>query len=345
MPPTGTRADSIRLHHTGAGADGASQPDPAASLGGFRAAEELETRAPLISGGIANLDLVFASGLNGIGLASLAAVGDDLAAYSGVDASARSESETILNGESLILEDPAEPGRFARAKRTSTAQLDGSTAARLHPVFGNVVGQADVTGPQQVTGRVTHRALMLKNAHSIPVSVIRAYLDFLATGQISDAAQLPGAGAGTLGTTGTFDGWPFSGFCLIRDLLGVLLEAIYYSIRSSTVLTVPAGGRAQLGTSATAGASTDTLDSISGMRLGREEPSAQPAGSIQTIASETTVPGGVTFQLVWDRDNALDFGALASSWSRGLWLERTTIAGASAEAKIENRFRLQMDSV
>jgi len=345
MPPAGTRADSIRLHLTGAVSDGASQPDPAASLGGFRAAEEHESRAPLISGGITNLDLELASGLNDADLASLTAVGDDLAAWTGGGgASARSESETVLNGQSVVLEDPAEPGRFARALRTATAPLEGSTAARLHQVFGNVLGQSDVTGAEQITGRVTHRALMLKNAQAVPVAVIRAYLGFLATGQISDAAQLPAAGAGTLGTVGTFTGWASAGFALIREADGTLREAVYYTIRSSSVLTVPAAGRAQLGTTATAGAATDTLDSISGLRFGREEPSIQPAGFIQTIASPTTVPGGVVFKLAFDRDSALDMGVLAATWSRGLWIEQTTIAGATAQAKIENRLRLQLDS-
>ena len=344
MPPAGTRADAIRLHLTGAGADGTSQPDPAASLGGFRAAEEHESRAPLIEGGISNLDLVFASGLNDAGVGSLTAVGEDLVGWTGSGASARSESEEILNGESIILEDPVEPGRFARARRFSAAQLEGSQAARLHPVFGNAIGQGDVTGTEQAAGKTSYRALILKNAQTVPVALIRSYLDFLATGQISDAAQLPAAGAGTLGTVGTFVGWPQAGFCLIREANGTLREAIYYLTRTDTVLTVLAAGRAQLGTSAAAGAATDTLDAISGIRMGREDLSSQPSGSIQTIASETTAPGGVTFQLAWDRDSALDLGVLAANWGRGLWFERNTVAGATAQATIEDVIRLQLDS-
>lgn len=79
----------------------------------------------------------------------------------------------------------------------------------------------------------------------------------------TDDGQLGDSGAGTISTTGDFDAagdvWPASGYAQVLNSSGALRETIYYSSRTSTALTVDANGRAQLGTSADAGESDDTV--------------------------------------------------------------------------------------
>ena len=87
------------------------------------------------------------------------------------------------------------------------------------------------------------------------------------TQQISNSGQLGASGAGTISTTGSFATWPASGLCLITNA-GVVREFVFYSSRTAQTLTVPATGRARLGTSQSAGAGTDTLDSHGGQSPG-----------------------------------------------------------------------------
>ena len=76
----------------------------------------------------------------------------------------------------------------------------------------------------------------------------------------SNAGQLAASGAGFLRISGgTFDDWPQSGYCMIKDG-PIMREIVAYSSRSATDLSVPDGGRAQFGTNSAAGLSTDTLD-------------------------------------------------------------------------------------
>lgn len=83
------------------------------------------------------------------------------------------------------------------------------------------------------------------------------------TEQTTDDAQLGDSGSGTITTTGDFDDaggpWPSVGYAQVLTASGGVRETIYYSSRTSTSLTVDANGRGQIGTSADAGESDDTV--------------------------------------------------------------------------------------
>jgi hypothetical protein len=72
-------------------------------------------------------------------------------------------------------------------------------------------------------------------------------------------------------------------------------EIVYYTSRTNTQLTVPAAGRSQLGTTAAAGASTDSSTRCPGSGWPRRRPTGSAVGQRQTIANENTAPTGVTW--------------------------------------------------
>ena len=78
----------------------------------------------------------------------------------------------------------------------------------------------------------------------------------------TDTTQLPASGAGTIETTGSFADWDADGFAERTDVYGNRQEFIYYASRTATVLTVASGGRAQWGSTASAGAATDTVSPV-----------------------------------------------------------------------------------
>jgi hypothetical protein len=144
----------------------------------------------------------------------------------------------------------------------------------------------------------------------------------LGTARTTGTAQLSASGAGTI-TTATASGfadWPASGWAHIRTSAPATREIVYYSSRTATSLTVPATGRALLGTSAAAGSATDTVTPVAPIRLWLETPTA---GEVQTIANHTTAPTGAT----WSTSETV--ATLAAGEERALWIHRDVPASAT----------------
>ena len=107
---------------------------------------------------------------------------------------------------------------------------------------------------------------------------------------------------------------------------------------------MPANGRGRLGTSAGAGAATDSIVAVPGIRIGKEEPSSKTTGFIQTIANEGTAPTGIT----WDTDvtaaAGVSIGNLLTLEMYALWIHRDVIAGAVSDPLAKNWIGLSFDA-
>jgi hypothetical protein len=184
----------------------------------------------------------------------------------------------------------------------------------------------------------------LKNSGSVTVAGVTAYVGLLGTTQVSNGGQLGASGSGTITTTGTFADWPASGFCHVKSNVPATREIVYYSSRTNTQLTVPSAGRGQLGTTAAAGAATDTVEAVPGIRLAKEAPSAQPSGNFQTIANENSAPTGVTWSTGTTKATGVVVGDLAASNQYGLWVHRAVVAGAVAEPTVLRLVNFEFDA-
>lgn len=100
-------------------------------------------------------------------------------------------------------------------------------------------------------------------------------------------------------------------------------------------------GRAQLGTTAGAGSSSDTVDTVPGIRLAIESVSSN---HIQTIGDEDTEPTGRSWSTGITGATGLSIGTLAASGLYGLWIERTVPYGAVAEPSVENLVEYTFDA-
>ena len=342
MPDQQTNADSLWVYLSGAGSDGGAQTDPDAALGNYRSSTLAEPIGFSITSPISNITVDFVSGENGTGSGSLAATGADELKYT-APGGAQGAGVTILNGETKIIEDTT-IDKYVRVTRTSATALTGTATVVCAESVGNVYGLDDWTGDEAAAGDDEYRAVIIKNMNVASITLVTAWVGTLGTQAVSDSAQLGASGAGTITTTGSFATWPASGFCHIRETDGTHREIVYYSSRTTTSLTVPAVGRALLGSSAAAGAATDTVDAVPGIRLAEEAPSAQPAGFIQTIADEDTAPTGRTWNNSCWKAGGISIGTLATTNIEGLWIHRHVPAGAVADPNVLQKVMFGFDT-
>lgn len=346
MPAEKTRADAIRKYLTGAGSDGGAQTDPDASLGNFRSSTLADIMSVSRATPIANIDIDFASGANGEGAGALAAAGVDSLNWTPPSPGTVGPDVTITSGQTMIIEGANDPASFVRATRTSGVDLTGSEADTLADNFNNVIGFDDISTAEASAGDTEYRCACIKNESGTDVKNIKVWLKTVGTQRVSDTTQLGASGAGTLATTGNFNDWPDAGYCVIKDSGGTEREVIYYASRTATVLTVPAAGRGMMGTSAAAGAATDTLDAIPPIAVGKEAPTSQPSGSFtdKTVAGEGSKPAGVTFLHPITQADAVSIGTLAATNIFAIWIERHVAASSTSLASVLNVFNLSFDA-
>jgi hypothetical protein len=331
MPAPQTRADSIREYLTGGNSDGAAQYSPSLSLGNYRSAAEAISLGILMDGMLPSAKVLFASGANPVGSGVLTAVDANHLTWTPNRASASGPSSFFPVGTTTqLVEALNAPGQFLRVLGTPPFS-QGACSVVLNYLVNNVFGFDDVVIANAAAGISCYRATILRNESSGTVSAFSRYLATYGTQQVSDVGQLGGSGAGTITTSGSFATWPKFGWCQVRNSGGTLKEAVYYSARTLTALTVPAAGRGLLGTSATAGASTDKLYAAPGIAIALEPGGVQASGSsIQTIASATTAPSGVTWNLEITAGAGLQLGSFLLGQQIGIWMWRHIPAGAKA---------------
>lgn len=329
-----TAADSLQWYLSGATSDGGSQSDPDSALGNYRSSSKivsLEPTANPITLGSSSLTIERICDTLGEGTGTLTAVDANSCTWTPPSGSAGA-TVTISNGETKMIPGNA-PDRFIVITRNDSNSFSGSQNVEYNRKYPNFWGFRDITPSERTAGVTLYRAAFIKNESAATVQSVKVRHNPLGTQRTSDSAQLPASGAGTItcSTGGAFDDWPEKGFCLIKDSGGTLREVVYYSSRTATSLTVPALGRAALSTTAAAGAATDTIRPIAGMRLAKEAPASQPSGNIQTIASETTAPTSVSWSIPCADSEAISIGDLSPGYIYGLWLELDLPAGVDAE--------------
>ena len=329
-----TRADSLRMYHTGAAADGNAQTDPNLSLGNFRSSTRMTATVVAVTSPIANVTVDFVSAENGTGAGSLTATGVNDLKWT-PPGGTQGVAVTIANGETKILEaGGSEPQKYIQVTRTSATALTGTATVTITNPLNNVAGFDDLSSAEASAGDTEYRCLAIKNEATVSITGVTAKIGTLGTQRVSNTTQLGVSGAGTIesSTGGAFDDWPATGWAAVKTDVPALREIVYYSSRTATVLTVPSTGRAQLGTSAAAGAATDTVDAVPGIAIGLDAPTSQPSGSFvdNTGAGEGTAPAAVTFVTPYTDAEAASIGTLATLEIYGIWIKREVPAATQS---------------
>lgn len=330
-----TRGMSIVPYLTGESSDAGSSATANTSLGKFRSSVIAQSLSIDYTGLSAawGAAVFYASGNNGAGTGTIRAVTSSSVAYT-APGGTEGPAVSCSSGQHYVLEDGADPSKWVWFFAGTTINFTGSQTFALSITKNNVFGFDDVSSAERVAGDVGYRCFCLRNASGNQVTNIKVRLKKLGTRQTTDAAQLGASGSGSIQTSGSFADWPAVGYARILTSGAVEREIVYYSSRTSTVLTIPAAGRALLGTTAAAGASDDTVDAIPGIAIGLDAPTSQPSGSFvdNTGSGEGTAPSGVTFSSPTETAEALEIGTLADTYIYGVWIKRQIPAGATSQA-------------
>ncbi len=338
MPPQLTRADSLREYFTGGTSDGSVQTNPQLSFGSFRSATEAASLGMVISTPIPNCTLVYAGGANPVGIGTLRAVDSAHLTWQPAGAALAGPPTGFTGlGDTNIVEADGAPGAYLRITAPGSF-TPGTSGITLSYLADNVFSMDDVSVASAVTGISEYRATMVRNESASLVTAFQRWIATLATQQVSNVAQLTGSGAGTITTSGSFLDWPSTGWCRIETAGGTLKEVVYYSAKTIDSLTVPAAGRARLGTSAAAGTNTDKVYSVPGIAIAIDPFGVQASGtSIQLIAGSTTAPAGVTWNIGITAATGLQIGNLGVSQQVGLWMWREIPPGAISTPSVLNK--------
>jgi len=340
-----TGVDSIRIYLTGASSHEGAQTDPDQSLGKYQSSTIFVPLGSSWSGLMANITVDRITGANGTGTGTLTAEGNDELSWT-PPSGTKGATVTIANGETkLIPGGGGETHKSIIVSRTTADNLTGTATVTLSDNFSNLFD--NVSSSEATSGDNEYRCLCLVNESSSTVSNVKVKLGTLGTQATSDTTQLGASGSGTIETGDSFSDWPDTGAALIRESDGTLREAVYYSSRTDTVLTVPAAGRGLLGTSAAAGAADDTVDAIPPVAIAKEAPNTQTNGYFtdKTGSGEGVEPSGLTWRYdVSFTGTPVDIGDLATTYIYGLWFWRDIPAGMENEDDLEIKVQLQYDA-
>ena len=330
--------DSLRIYHSGASSAGAAQTVESDCLGGYISSTEVKTYDISVANAIANVSILMASGSLPAGnVTKVICTATDTVKLqvNGVDGS----TVTLADGNTvqINMNNVGSPEHFVRLSRSGT-MATGTATLTLSTRVNNVYAGQDIDSTDAGTGIDQYRMIALKNETAAPITNLRIWLPKLGTQLISAVAQLGSSGSGTIQVTGgtNLNDWPATGWCRIEQSTGALREVVYYSSRTSTVLTVPSTGRARLGTTAAAGASTDKIFPIPGMRIALDADGVDAASHLyDVIADENTEPvidgdwacGGDDDDTL---GNALLIDTIASGSVVPIWIHKEIPEGAKA---------------
>ena len=330
-----TGADALRIYLTG-DPDGASWSH-AASLGGSKIPVELSqgflVQDPIPGILIEHIDCPAGVGYLDATAGSLTWKAPGDTAYGAAVALTIGQSTCLISADATL-------GYIRVTNAYMDAAQYGHSTITVIPEINNAFSM----GNPVTTGGTTYRALMIENvgADNIDDLYPLLYSVLPETCQDTSGAQLPASGAGTIqGPASCFAGWRASGWAYISKADTSLREIVYYASRTASVLTIPAVGRALLGTSASAGAANDQVAGACPFRFGAEALDAN--GQIQTIANETTVPSGITWLngVINTSDGLLlqSLGPILAGGRIGLWIKREILNGATVDPQYQSQVR------
>jgi len=253
-------------------------------------------------------------------------------------------SVAIANGGVAVLESDTLPS-WVRVRRDSSATIESTMSLQVRKIYDNLVGMGDVDAAHSASGDNEYLAGMVCN-HGTVSTDVSIYLKPLGTIRTTTLTQLASTGGGYINCgTNTLTDWKPRGWALIRKADDSIREAVYYTSRTSSTISVPAGagvGRARLGTTASAGANTDTITPIAGLRLALEAPTGE--GVIQTIANRRTAPTGVSWAIPTTPGTALTITGLLPTGNHGLWIHREIPVSCIGALEYESAIAVRIGS-
>jgi hypothetical protein len=311
---------ALVFYHTGASGEGATQLEQSLSLGGSRSGTFVNRVGVLESQAIANIDILDAS--HQVGTGSLTVLGTSLL-YAGPGATVGDSVQPVL-GMPTVVEDSL--NQWVIIQQTTNAELLGSGSAEFNDQFNNVWGGSNGV----TTGETSYRGIIFRNNALDNVTSITISVNSLAS--TTCLQPIIGLGAGKLWGQ-DFTSFPWAGWISLTSG-----ECMYYSSRGDQYLQIPAAGRGVLGTSAQAGSWTDTITAIPPVLLALETPSG---GAIQTIASETTSPAGLSWS------TSVTVSSMTPWQEQGLWVQRQLPNGMTAYPKhlVDLSLQFTLDTV
>lgn len=296
-------------------------------LGGNRAGDALHSLVPIVDTPIPPLTYAAVSGMMGAGECIVSVKTANALSVIAPGDTAEGTEVAIGHNESVLIEANGDPDKWLRVYRDSDysgEDFEAGGVDRLSLVYGyGGIGMVDVDTTGAVQDHYASFLLHNQEEASLDITAIKAWVSTLAVSRTTAAAWLGGAGAGII-QTATADGfatWRESGWARVESNAGALKEIVYYSSRTSTVLTVPAAGRGRLGTAATAGAFDDVITEVPGIRIGIETTTAS-TGSIQQIANATTAPAAITWNSSITSAAGLSHATLQARQNVGIWVHR-----------------------
>lgn len=343
MAAINTRGDALIEYLTGASADNVAQTDPTLSLGGNRSSTEATSFGITIANAISNLIVTLASGGNPIGSGTLTALNATDLTWQAPGATIAGQPTTVGVGSGIV-EAASYPGQFLRVTGSGAFSV-GQSQITLSPLMANLYGFPILTIAQVASGISHYRAGIIRNVSPGIVGSLTRCLSLLGTPQTPSVASLPSSGAGllTVSSLGTFSDWPLTGWCQIRNSLGVLKEVVYYAGSTNTTLAVAATGRGLLGTTAVVGAIGDIIYPVPGIAIALDPAGVLTSGSsIETIPDQFTPPSGVTWNLEITAAGGLSVPTLNPTQQIGIWMWRQCPPGMtstpSAIVKVSDTF-------
>jgi len=348
--PTG--ADSLRIWFSGATSYAGAQASQASSLGNFRSSTEAERIGFLVRGPLPNITVLLVSRHNRPGIAHINVVDANHLRYTAPDSSTIGPKTYVpvpVGGvaQETVLADGADPSKYVRIQRTSSDALAGAGVLELVDQYANAFGMSEALEAESSAGGSRYRAVMLEDLALATATNVRLWIPWIQGPVTSSGGGLPASGSGTIsGPSDAFCAWPSTGEAEIRTSAGALREIVAYTSRTDTVLTVASEGRAQLGTSAAAGATNDRVYLVPPIRIAAELASPEFKGSVQTIANESTAPSAAAFvggawSTARTSGTALVPGDLATYRNTALWIHRQIPAAATAGPQFLNSIRVQ----
>lgn len=332
-----TNVSAIGLYYSGQ--DGASDfQAQSGSIGGARTARMLTPITPMISTPIPPLVVHAVYGPEGYGYITV--TDTDKVTYTAPDDTEGAAVE-ITSGQTKLVEsdDTDYAVIIERDAEYAGDDIGGRMELDCRKATNNLLGMSNVSAADAASGIDTYRSCHIFNhTDSVLEDVVVSVRSTLGTQVTSDTAQLGASGAGTIESSVAFaEETPAMGWALIRTSANVIREVVYYEERTDTELTVTADGRGLLGTTAAAGAASDKIDFIPGIRLAIIAPGGD--GMLEEIADENTAP---TVAAWVTAGTTLTIDAIQPGESYGLWIHREIPPGCVA-GRYETRIGISWD--
>jgi len=327
MPAEKTGADALRWYYTGATVDGRPpQTDPNASLGNFPSGTEIRQLWWDLWNLQRGITVEQITGGCGEGEARLEANGSD-----GLRFVAPGEEyggwDNIATGQRRIFTSGKTEGKMIRVHRWGTDPLQGICVFQLKRWFNNAIAMGNVTDAQMQAGDDKVRCIAFFNETAEAIIDNYFWVKPLGNGVTTDVAQLPASGTGTIqtsGSAGDFASWPRWGWARIETSGGSWRESVLYTLKAdeNEIEVEQSNHRGLLGSSASAGAATDRIYPVPGIRLALQQ---RTAGKFSVAADERDFSqlGGLTWNSGIRKADGLNLASLASTDGYGLWIRWT----------------------